>query len=240
MDAASGSSEKHLVEGALVERLRAFPRFATLAQMSLSRLVACGERRALQRGEEILRQGEAATSLFLLLDGRLKMSRAVPGGRKALLALFGPGDPVGISTFPGRPSDATVAALETSLCLEIPHRLLLAAMEERPRLVGDLLPLFLERVAECRECAVEGAFLRVEPRFARLFLRLGESVGKPMDGAVFIPVPLSRQDLADMAGTTIETSIRVMSRWGRDGVVETLEDRFLLRDGAALAQLCGS
>jgi CRP/FNR family transcriptional regulator len=62
-------------------------------------------------------------------------------------------------------------------------------------------------------------------------------VGRPRDGAVFIPIALSRQDLADLTGTTIETCIRVMSRWGKEGVVQTAKDGFLLADRAALEKL---
>jgi CRP/FNR family transcriptional regulator len=93
---------------------------------------------------------------------------------------------------------------------------------------------------DCRNCIVELTCYRVETRFAQLFLKLAERVGERGADGVFIPIRLSRMDLAEMVGTTIETAIRVMSRWRSEGVVETRRGGFLLRDREALEALaCG-
>jgi CRP/FNR family transcriptional regulator len=51
---------------------------------------------------------------------------------------------------------------------------------------------------------------------------------------------LSRQELADLTGTTIETCIRIMSRWGKDELVRTEKDGFVILDRAALEELASS
>ncbi len=229
-----------LVGQALHERLSVFPHYAALPAASLDHLVDSAVSRLIRRDEAALRQGEPSPSLFIVLTGRFKMTRSLSNGRSVLLALFNPGDLFGVKAGLGSgASESTVEAIENSLCLEISRQKLLAAMVEWPQLLGDLLPILTRRVSECGNCAIEGTFYRIEPRFARLFLRLAESVGQERDGAMFIPVSLSRQDLADMAGTTIETSIRILSRWGKEGVVETLPNGFLIRERAPLARLCG-
>ena len=78
---------------------------------------------------------------------------------------------------------------------------------------------------------------RVEARFAQIFLKLVDRLGQRRETAIFVPLPLSRQDLADLAGTTIETSIRIMSRWGKEGVVLTESGGFVVRDRETLEQL---
>jgi len=80
----------------------------------------------------------------------------------------------------------------------------------------------------------------VETRFARLFLKLCDQIGKPDRGGVFIPMPLSRQELADLSGTTIETAIRIMSRWQKDDVLHTEKDGFVVLDRAALDEAAAS
>ena len=232
-------SAEPVVDRALYERVAAFPSYSALPPRSLASLVDAGTPRPVRQGDSLLEQEELSSSLFIVLDGRFKMTRNLSNGRSVLLALFNPGDLVGVAAgLGGRPSDSSVIALQSSLCLELSRQRLLAAMGERPELLGDLLPILTRRVAECNNCAVEATFFRVEPRFALLFRRLSASVGQPRDGGTFIPVRLSRQDLADMAGTTIETSIRVLSRWGKEGVVETSPGGFLIRDHASLARLC--
>ena len=59
-------------------------------------------------------------------------------------------------------------------------------------------------------------------------------IGQKRPDGTFIPLALSRQEIADMIGTTIETSIRIMSRWGKDDVVRTEKDGFVIADRAAL------
>ena len=81
---------------------------------------------------------------------------------------------------------------------------------------------------------------RVEARFARLFLKLADQMGRPDRGGVFIPMPLSRQELADLTGTTIETCIRIMSRWGKDEVIRTARDGFVVVDRPTLESLAAT
>lgn len=77
----------------------------------------------------------------------------------------------------------------------------------------------------------------MEARIARLFLKLGENMGRATPEGVAIPMALSRQELADLTGTTIETCIRIMSRWGKDDIVRTGKDGFVLVDKNALEEV---
>ena len=65
-------------------------------------------------------------------------------------------------------------------------------------------------------------------------------MGRPERGGTFIPLALSRQELADVTGTTIETSIRIMSRWNKDDVVRTEKDGFVVLDRGELERVAGS
>jgi CRP-like cAMP-binding protein len=69
---------------------------------------------------------------------------------------------------------------------------------------------------------------------ARLFLKLGSQMGREERGGTFVPLQLSRQELADMTGTTIETAIRIMSRWGKLEVVRSEKDGFVILDRKTL------
>jgi CRP/FNR family transcriptional regulator len=77
----------------------------------------------------------------------------------------------------------------------------------------------------------------VEARLAAMLLRLAEREGAPGKAGVTVPFHLTRQSLADMTGTTVETTIRVVSRWMKDGLVADADGRLLLRDVAALRAL---
>ena len=75
---------------------------------------------------------------------------------------------------------------------------------------------------------------RVEVRIGQLFLTLAERMGREGREGIEIPIQLSRQEIADLVGTTVETAIRVLSRWGREGVLVSGEKRFLIPSRAKL------
>ncbi|HSM13032.1 MAG TPA: Crp/Fnr family transcriptional regulator [Thermoanaerobaculia bacterium] len=196
--------------------------------------------RSFERGQALLVQGALRSSFFVLLDGRAKMTRDLAAGRTVLLSLFGPGDLVGVvAALAATPSDASIVALTPGRALEIGRDELLELLAGEPRMIGELLAALTGHLAECRHCLVELTGTRVEARFATLFLCLAEDVGEACEGAVLMPVRLSRQELADLAGTTIESAIRVLSRWHKAGALETRDDGFLLRDRAALERASG-
>jgi CRP/FNR family transcriptional regulator len=71
-------------------------------------------------------------------------------------------------------------------------------------------------------------------------VKLAGKMGRPGGEGINIPMALSRQDLADLTGTTIETCIRVMSRWGKEGLVRTEKDGFVILDRRALERMAAS
>ncbi len=107
-------------------------------------------------------------------------------------------------------------------------------LEQHPTLVRGLLLGLTHRLVELTNRLAELSGGTIERRFARLFLKLAAQMGRPDRGGTFVPLSLSRQELADMTGTTIETCIRIMSRWGKQHIVRTEKDGFVVLDRNAL------
>ena len=215
-----------------------------LAQVSLFRRVSPEDRERVAevsrlaeyaRGEVIFEEGDASDHFFIVVSGRAKVFKHSPDGHGVILEMFGPGGPLGaVAAYESRPYPASAAALEPTTCLLIPRQAFFALLEKHPSRVRGLLGSLSLRLVELTTRLAEMTGGRVEVRLARLFLKMAEQMGKPERGGVFIPLSLSRQELADLTGTTIETAIRTMSRWGRDGVIRTEKDGFVVLDQAAL------
>lgn len=131
-------------------------------------------------------------------------------------------------TFPRR------LALEDTVCLAISRADFFSLLEQHPALVRALLSGLTLRLIELTRRLAEMTAGRVEARLARLFLKLGTQIGKPDRGGIFVAMPLTRQELADLTGTTIESAIRTMSCWHKDDVVRTEKDGFLIVHREAL------
>jgi CRP/FNR family transcriptional regulator len=131
-------------------------------------------------------------------------------------------------------------ALEDTSCVLIPRTSLFVLLEQHPSLVRGLLAGLTLRLIDLTNRIAELTGGRVEPRFARLFLKLADDLGRPADSGIFVALPLSRQELADMTGTTIETCIRIMSRWNKEGIVLTGRDGFTVADKPSLETIANS
>ena len=199
-------------------------------------LAAACEMSAYEKGATIFREGDPAERIHFLFLGRVKIVKAGPD-RDLILEILGPGEPVGaVAAFERRPFPATAIALEPSGLVSIPESRFFRLLETRPEITRRLLTGLTTRLMAVnrRMADMTGS---VEYRCARLFETLGARMGQVRDDGTFIPLPLARQEIADLAGTTIETAIRVMSRWQREGIVETDKKGFLIRRPEALREI---
>lgn len=202
------------------------------------RLALVSHLRQYERGDLVFDEGDPSDFFFIVVTGRVKVFKRAPNGHDRILEIFGPGGLLGaVAAYEARPYPACAAAMEATTCLLTPRPAFFALLEERPSLVRGLLGSLSIRLMELTARLAELTGGRVESRFARLFLKLGSQMGRPDRGGVFVPMALSRQELADLTGTTIETCIRIMSRWSKDNVLLTDKDGFVILDRPALEAL---
>lgn len=190
------------------------------------------------RGDRLFSEGDPSDFFITIASGRVKVVKSTAAGKDVILEVFGAGDPLGaVASYEGRPFPASAIALEPTTCVVVPRREFFALLERHPSLVRGLLLGLTIRLVELTNRIVDLTGGKVEPRFARLFLKLAEESGQVVEDGIAVRVHLSRQDLADLAGTTIETSIRIMSRWGKEGLVRTERDGFVILDKRGLDTL---
>ncbi len=211
------------------ELLRTTPIFSRLSPDDRRKIAEVAVVRQFARGDVIFEQESPSDALYAITSGRVKIFKMMPNGKDVILEVFGPGDPLGaVAVYVGRPFPASAAALEDTTCVLIPRNEFFRLLEQHPSLVRGLLLGLTTRLVELTNRLAELTGGRIEARFARLFMKLADQMGRSERGGTFIPLSLSRQELADMTGTTIETCIRIMSRWGKEEIVRTEKDGFVV------------
>lgn len=236
----STTAQLGCAHGDVAAAVGAAPLFRRLSSEDRERLLPMAKLEQYAKGEELFREGDLPRSLLIVVRGRVKVARTTPKGRQVILQLFGPGDPLAaVAVFEGFPYPASGQAVEPTACLAIERGAFLALLERHPSLVRGLLSGLTLRLVELTNRLTELAGGRVEERLASMLLRLAQEHGQHTERGDFIPGPLSRQELADLCGTTLETTIRVMSRWAKSGWVSTRADGFVLHRVAELERLAG-
>lgn len=210
-----------------------------LAQSTLFAPLSAGERekvegqlvrRTFGKDEYLFFEGDAAEWLVFVAQGRVKMIKHSESGRETILATFGPGQIVGeVGVLVGERYPATAQALEPTVTLSLRRSEYVNLVQDHPDLAWALIEELGRRLQRAHETIRSLAVEKVERRVARVLLRMANTAGERVEGgAVRITVVLSRQDIADMAGTVIETAIRAMSKFQKQGLIETREGRIVL------------
>jgi CRP/FNR family transcriptional regulator len=216
--------------------LRSLPMFRGLSPEQHQRLTPLASLREYQRGDELWREGDTADLLTVIVRGRVKIVRHAEAG-DVILEIFGEGEPVGaIAVYNYIPYPASAVALEPVTLLCLPRRDYFELLDRNPEFARAIMRELTKLVLALTRKVQESRGQRVEARIAQLFVSLGERMGKENGDGLLIPLKLTRQEIADLVGTTVETAIRILSRWGREEIVITREDGFLIPSRAKLAQ----
>ena len=176
-------------------------------------------------------QDDPATRFYMLLQGRVRLTQVTAEGQQVILRFITPGEGMGIvAALGGMAYPASAEALDACQALMWDGSPVAALMERYPRLALNGMRLLAQRVREFQDRVRELATERVERRVARMLLRLARQSGQKVASGILIDLPLSRQNLAEMTGTTLYTVSRVLSRWEARGLIETGRERVLIRN----------
>jgi len=216
--------------------LRSLPMFRGLSPDQHQRLAPLASLREFARGDELWREGDEADLLTVIVKGRVKVVRHADAG-DVILEIFGEGEPVGaIAVYNYIPYPASAIALEPVTLLCLPRRDYFELLDRNPEFARAIMRELTKLVLALTRKLQDARGQRVETRIAQLFGSLAERMGRNTDEGVLIPLKLTRQEVADLVGTTVETAIRVLSRWGREGIVVTRDDGFLIPSRARLTE----
>jgi len=186
--------------------------------------------RRLGRKQVLFREGETAAAMYLLESGRLKLTQLAADGQEVLVRFVGPGELcAGVAALEGSAYPVTAQAIEPTALLLWPRDVLRELCQRHPQIQTNILRAITGHLQDSMTRARELATERVASRVARTLLRLARQSGRKVEGGVLVDHPLSRQELAEMTGTTLYTVSRLLSAWEDEGIVEAGRERVMIR-----------
>lgn len=218
--------------------IRGFDLFRDMTEDNLDAVLATAQVRTVDPGEAVFSQGAPADEFFLLLNGRLKVSQITPAGEQVVVRHVLPGEVFGIARAIRRDDyPATAEAVTDSIVLVWMAGQWQDFVALNPVLAVNALQAVGERLQDAHTRIRELSTEEVERRVAHALLRLVRRAGRPDGDGLLIDFPLTRQDIAEMTGTTLHTVSRLLSAWETEGVVRSARRKITVTDEARLAAL---
>jgi len=196
--------------------------FRTVPDKDLDTVLSIAKAMRLTAGEPVFQQGEAAENFFVLLHGNLKVVQNTAEGEQVVMRYVTPGEVFGIARAMRRPTyPATCEAVQESIVTGWPSPGGDHFTQGTPQFAFNALQTVGQRLQDAPSRIQELSTEEVEHRVARCILRLVDTSGEETDEGIAINFPITRQEIAEMTGTTLHTVSRLLSAWKDRGLVTT-------------------
>jgi len=235
----AGRGQNLDITSTMSQRATSVQRFSLFSGIPLAdsiKILSTAQEKHFSRRQTIFFEGDPIRHIVLLLSGCVKVTQFGPNGQEVILRLNGPGEMVGMLGLHAKgnhSSTARTVQMASALVWEAAH--FEAVSERYPLLRRNTARVLEQRLHELEERFREISTEKVSPRLSSQLLRLVPQVGKRVNDEV--EIGLSREELAQLTGTTLFTVSRLLSQWEVQGIVSARREMVLVRNVQALMDL---
>lgn len=191
-----------------------------------------------KRGHVLARQGDPAHHLYLVETGFLKVLQLTVDGTELIVRFVGPGEPFGGVVAIGNAAyPVTAVVVQPSVMRGWTRDVAAELLQQTPQVRVNIMREMATHMTDALTRVRELTTARVGQRLAHTLLRLSRQCGQPEAGGVLITQPLTRQELADLTGTTLYTVSRTLAKWEAQGLLESRKRLLLLKSLKTLEQI---
>lgn len=161
---------------------------------------------SLKRGESLFHEGDAGDRLYIVTDGKVKLSHTADDGRENLIAVLGRGEIIGeLSLFDLGARSSTVTAIAPTRLLSLSHKDMMSYIDEHPHMAKSMLRELATRLRNTNKQMADLVFSDVPGRVAKALLDLAERFGERTPEGIYVAHDLTQEELAHLVGASRET-----------------------------------
>ncbi|RJR15586.1 MAG: Crp/Fnr family transcriptional regulator [Nitrospiraceae bacterium] len=214
----------------IIETLKRSELFSSLKDSELKSISEYFEMVTYKNNENVFVEGDPSDKFYLVAEGSVKVLKHTMMGKDIILEIMSPGDIFGgVAVLDKKPFPASAQAMESTTVIWISRQNLIRIMDEYPVLKLEVVKYFSDKLRDAHEMLKNIATERVEKRIASLLLKLSEKIGVEDKGFIKLDFPLTRQEISEMVGTTVETCIRTMSKLQKSGIIKSSNGRISIK-----------
>lgn len=212
--------------------------FCGLSDELITLLLATATVRHAQQGSVLFHQGDEPAQLLQVTSGLMRMTQINVEGVQTTLRLMRPGELLGcVAVVQQFPYPATATAVEDSVALSWRSPQFLGLLKQHQEIMDNVLNIVGARTRDMVQRLGDMSAKNVERRVAAALLRLADQAGTTTEDGIQIRFPVTRDDLAEMAGLTYFTISRTLSFWQKQGLVSSGRQRMTVIDPRRLAEI---
>ncbi len=221
-----------------VTDLKKIDLFKNLSPEEIKELGPYLVRQSFGKKEDIFAEGDPPEWFYIVAKGKVKITKLSHDGKEIILEIISPTDIFGgVAVLRNFPYPANAVAMEASEVIKISRKNLMRLVDRFPNLMYCIALQLGDRMKSSYDSLKNIALERVEARIAALLLKLAGKVGTATKEGLLIDMRLTKQDVADMVGTTVETSIRTFSKFKKQGLVADTDGKIVIKNKEGLAEL---
>ena len=212
------------------EEIRETELFKGISPPDFEKIFRLAQQKKIEEGAFFFMEGDPVSAIFLMIEGKVKLVQVTPQGQQVIHGYVGKGEVFGLVTALDLPSyPVSAQAVIDSLALYWYKRDIDRLTESYPRISRNINRILAQKILVYQDRIRELATQRVERRIARTLLRLAQQIGRKTASGVLIDMPLTRQDMAEMTGTTLFTASRTLKQWESKGLIYSKRGKVIIR-----------
>jgi len=185
----------------------------------------------LSRGEHLFMEGDDGDALYVVIEGKMKLTRAAADGRENLLSVIGPGEMFGeLSLFDPRPRTSSASAVTDAVLASLKHEALTPFLRERPEVSLHMLRALAQRLRRANDVTADLVFTDVPGRVAKNLLDLAERFGNQESDGLHVHHDLTQEELAQLVGASRETVNKALADFAARGWLQISARSVLILD----------
>lgn len=219
------------------EALARIPFFKDLSSDDMNRIEPYFQEYKFRRSQYLFWEGDPARKIFVIKSGRVRLLKTAASGKEMVLEVMVPGQICGGTTLFGDVHRSGAQAVEPTAVYGMSRESYDDLLTKYPKIARGIIKYLGAKLMDAHDVIISLVSSKVESRIASVIVRLCENHGSPTKDGIMINIRLTRQDIADIVGSTVETTIRIISKLQKEGLLATVKGRLLVKDIDAFTRM---
>jgi len=212
------------------EAISRIPFFQGLSSENMAQIEPYFAEYKFRRGQYLFWEDDPASKIYVIRSGRVRLLKMAASGKEMVLEVMVPGQVCGGTTLFGDIHRSGAQAVEPTVVYGMSRESYDELLSKYPEIGRGIIKYLGSKLMDAHDVIISLVSSKVESRIAAVIVRLCENHGSPTDDGILINIRLTRQDIADIVGSTVETTIRIISKFQKEGLLTTVKGRLLIKN----------